>query len=737
MEQPVPVKEIKILETAEDIQERREQVLRRYMDFKQSAKAKREKLEDSRRFQYFRRDADELESWIYEKLQAASDENYKDPTNLQAKIQKHQAFEAEVAAHSNAIVVLDNTGTEMINQNHFKRESIQERLEELHRLWNLLLTKLAEKGMRLQQALVLVQFLRQSDEVMFWIKDKEAIVTAHEFGSDLEHVEVLQRKFDEFQKDMHGQEYRVGEVCETADKLIGEEHPEKDQIADRKRELLEAWERLKALAIERHEKLLGAHDIQRFNRDADETISWINEKDLLLSSDDFGKDLASVQALQRKHEGVERDLAALNDKVSTLGVEADKLCSLHPDSADTIKAKKDEIENNWQALCTKSKERKQRLEDSYLLHRFLADFRDLTSWITSMKAIISTDELAKDVNGAEALLERHAEHRSEIDAREDSFRATSEAGQILLDSNHYASGEVREKLEVLAEEKTNLLQLWEERRILYEQCMDLQLFYRDTEQADTWMAKQEAFLDNQNLGDSLDSVEAMIKKHEDFEKSLAAQEEKIKALDEFATKLIEGQHYAAEDVAEKRAMLLQRRSELQDKSAQRRVRLDDAYNFHAFDRDYDETKGWLNEKLKIACDDNYLDPTNISGKVQKHQNFEIELQSNKHRVDEVLSTGRRLVDECHARSDEIDERVKDTESTWKDLMTATERKSLKLQEASQQQQFNRGVEDLELWLSECEAQLLAEDYGKDLTSVQNLQKKHALMETDVSSHQVS
>ena len=46
----------------------------------------------------------------------AGDESYKDPTNLQAKIQKHQAFEAEVAAHSNAIVVLDNTGMEMINQ---------------------------------------------------------------------------------------------------------------------------------------------------------------------------------------------------------------------------------------------------------------------------------------------------------------------------------------------------------------------------------------------------------------------------------------------------------------------------------------------------------------------------------------------------------------------------------------------------------------------------------------------
>ena len=79
------MKEVKILETAEDIQERREQVLRRYLDFKEAARVKREKLEDSRRFQYFRRDADELESWIYEKLQAASDESYKDPTNLQVR----------------------------------------------------------------------------------------------------------------------------------------------------------------------------------------------------------------------------------------------------------------------------------------------------------------------------------------------------------------------------------------------------------------------------------------------------------------------------------------------------------------------------------------------------------------------------------------------------------------------------------------------------------------------------
>lgn len=76
---------VKVLETAEDIQERRQQVLDRYHRFKELSTLRRQKLEDSYRFQFFQRDAEELEKWIQEKLQIASDENYKDPTNLQVR----------------------------------------------------------------------------------------------------------------------------------------------------------------------------------------------------------------------------------------------------------------------------------------------------------------------------------------------------------------------------------------------------------------------------------------------------------------------------------------------------------------------------------------------------------------------------------------------------------------------------------------------------------------------------
>ena len=52
--------------------------------------------------------------------------------------------------------------------------------------------------------------------------------------------------------------------------------------------------------------------------------------------------------------------------------------------------------------------------------------------------------------------------------------------------------------------------------------------------------------------------------------------------------------------------LLERRSALLEKSSQRRAILDDSYRLQQFERDCDETKGWINEKLKFATDDSYL-----------------------------------------------------------------------------------------------------------------------------------
>lgn len=52
---------------------------------------------------------------------------------------------------------------------------------------------------------------------------------------------------------------------------------------------------------------------------------------------------------------MERDLAALEHKVSTLGQEANRLCEIHADHAEQIKAKQEEIVKYWVELTTKAK----------------------------------------------------------------------------------------------------------------------------------------------------------------------------------------------------------------------------------------------------------------------------------------------------------------------------------------------------------------------------------------------
>lgn len=42
-----------------------------------------------------------------------------------------------------------------------------------------------------------------------------------------------------------------------------------------------------------------------YARDADDTLEWIQEKDGIVSSDDYGHDLESVQALISRHDGLE------------------------------------------------------------------------------------------------------------------------------------------------------------------------------------------------------------------------------------------------------------------------------------------------------------------------------------------------------------------------------------------------------------------------------------------------
>ena len=52
-----------------------------------------------------------------------------------------------------------------------------------------------------------------------------------------------------------------------------------------------------------------------FDKNADETISWISEKEAEISTDELGQDLETIQSLLERQQGFQRDLAAIQQQV--------------------------------------------------------------------------------------------------------------------------------------------------------------------------------------------------------------------------------------------------------------------------------------------------------------------------------------------------------------------------------------------------------------------------------------
>ena len=104
-------------------------------------------------------------------------------------------------------------------------------------------------------------------------------------------------------------------VEESGRQLVAGGHPQPERVLQKAADLRQMWDDLRELTQARQEALSGAKQVHVFDRDADETIAWIAEKEAATSSDDYGHDLDSIQALVRRHQGFERDLAAVKEQV--------------------------------------------------------------------------------------------------------------------------------------------------------------------------------------------------------------------------------------------------------------------------------------------------------------------------------------------------------------------------------------------------------------------------------------
>ncbi|XP_071547281.1 spectrin beta chain, non-erythrocytic 5 isoform X4 [Panulirus ornatus] len=722
-----------------NIKKRVDEVVMRRARVKESTRARKRHLEDAHLHAQFIRDVSDANMWIDEKANHLEAERLKgEVTSFEDKVrklQKHQAFMAELQAHECSIKEITEKGEMLVNKQHKSSAQVKDEVDMLVERWTQLVLDAENHSRGLEEAQDILEFNTQVEKVDAWIRDKEMMVQVGDLGKDYEHCMALHRKLDDVDSDMRVDDARFTNINRLADKIIKQGCEDNKAVQQRKNELNHKWQALKG-AIDRYRSdLAGALEIHAFNRDVDDTKDRISEKAVIIASEDTGKDLAQVETLQRKQETIIRDMSAIEKKIKQHEKDAHNLARKYSDMKDPILKKQAEVLEAWSRLCDGSHGRKEKLTLSYTLHKFQADLRELERWGEDIVSRMNASPLPSNTAEAEMLLQSHQERKAEIDGRKEIFKALHQFGKKLIADDHFAKQSIQQYLETLSEVESKVIESWTERQKVLTQAHQLQVFLEMTEQANSWLASKEAFLNNDDLGDSMASVEVLIKKHESFEKTFEAQGNKIEQLEVFAKDLLKNDHYDSEGIQRRLKVVTDKKDILKKKARMRGEKLEESKSLQQFLRNIYEVEGWISEKLQVACDESYRDPTNLQSKIQKHGAFEAEVLANSGRVTAVTHEGEELITRGHYAEQEIQARLDGLDSLWKQLQDSSQLKKDRLNEAYQALLFNRTLDDLESWMDDVETQLQSEDHGRDLTSVQSLLKKHQQLEADVAAHQ--
>ncbi|XP_065083239.1 spectrin beta chain, non-erythrocytic 1 isoform X3 [Ochlerotatus camptorhynchus] len=727
---------------SENIRRRLREIVDRRQKIKELCALRRQKLQNALLYAQFIRDCAEAGAWINEKQKKleADATGFADVSNMEDKVkklQKHQAFQAEVAANEGRIKEVNQKGEMLIKKRHECAVEIEEEVRKLSESWNVLLNEVASRGRGLEEAQDILEFDSQLDKLEAWIRDKEMMVHASDTGRDFEHCNALKRKLDDVDSDMRVDDQRIKTINVLADKLLTQDKApnETKNVQQRRNNFNNKWKSLQGALNKYRELLGGAYEIHLFNRDVDDTAERISEKLLAMSVDDTGRDLNAVEALKRKQDTMKRDMTAVQQKIQEHEKRAGLLAQKYPDNAVNIEANLEELKRQWNNLQEASVKRAEALENGYTAHKFTADVKELELWTNDIIKKMDSVSNPTTIAECQAQIQLHRERKAEIDGRDNIFKALQEHGERLVAENKaegIKNDYVEKALRQLEDLNKQLHDSWKGKDRFLKEAYQLQQFKEQADQIEAWLANKEAFLNNDDLGESFTAVEALIKKHEAFENLLAAS--RTEELEKFAEEILAESPFEADVIKQRLCSVIARKDKLLASSAARKQKLQESLQLQQFLRGLYEVAKWISQKMQVALDENYREPSNLQSKIQKHTAFDAELGANSSRVTAIIEDGETLINAEHYASALVQEQLDILEADWQKLREASREKRECLAEAYEARLFERNLDDFNNWMDEVESQLSSEDYGKDLASVNNLLKKHEMLEADVAHH---
>ncbi|KAL0969732.1 hypothetical protein UPYG_G00231540 [Umbra pygmaea] len=705
---------------SDNIKAKSKSVLLRKGKLLEMSKVRRKALEESLQLQKFLSSSYEVYSWLNERNAVALDESWREPINLQAKLLKHQSFEAEILANRNRVDTLTKEGERMRAAGLSNSEKIKLWLKDLNHGWEQLLNNCKEKKSRLQQAYQALQFQRSLDDMEEWLGSVEVEVANEDCGNDLPSVNRLLKALQDLEEVVDGNLERVQGLVDTAKDFSSKGNFLAKEIQQRVGQTVNRYNSLTEPMQNRRETLESWELLFQFYRDMDDEMVWIQEKSISASSKDWGTSLESTQSVVKKHQVVMHEIASRAPLVQAVQDAGQNLVRGRHFASHDISEKLAELKDIFEDLKRDSETRGRLLQDALKIQTFLSEVSELKQWMDKQRPTLESKDFGKSEEATEVFLRKLDSVDLDLENQQLKIESLQETGAKLEHCGHPNSHLVSKSLPEVLDEYESLRQLSASRRAALEDQLNLYVFEREARELQNWLCSRKTLAESEDYGQDLEDVEVLQKKFEDFVAEVnTLGQSKLNTVQQL------GQEVKSTEGQRRQADLHQLWDDLIQNVKIRTENIKSAREVHQFDHDVDELKGWMSEKeVVLESDDQDRDLLSIQALIRQHEGLERDFVVIEEEVSRIKEEGRGLSRKySHVRSN-LSERLQEVEASWASLHAKAIQRRKRLGQAETVQKYLTEWTELMAWLKETLSLVKGEGSGGEGPDLEQLIKRH-------------
>ncbi|XP_043930077.1 spectrin beta chain, erythrocytic-like isoform X2 [Protopterus annectens] len=505
-----------------------------------------------------------------------------------------------------------------------------------------------------------------------------------------------------------------------------------------------AWERLEKAEHERglvlRNELIRQEKLEqlarRFDRKAQMRETWLSENQLLVAQDNFGYDIAAVEAAKKKHDAIETDIAAYEERVQAIVNVADELEAERYHDVKRISARKDSILRLWKYLLELLSARRGRLEKNVELQKSFQDMLYLIDWMDEMKARLLSPDFGKHLLEVEDLLQKHTLIEADIAAQADRVRAVNSAAIRFAEGSDYKPCDpqvIWDRVNHLDLCYEDLCTLAAQRKARLEDSKRLWRFLWEVTEAESWIKEKEQIFSTSDYGKDLSTIQVLQSKHKAFEDELQGLRGHLEQTVKEGEQMIADQHFGTPTIKAKIKEIVDLWSQLEDLAAFRKMNLQDAQNLFQFQADADDIKAWLQDAYRVMSTvDVGHDEYSTQTLIKKHGDLQDKIMNYGATIESLDKQTQGFSRELR-ESPDIQDRLRELKDLYVDVFSLADQRKQNLQDALFLYTVFSETDACELWMNEKEKWLEGVGIPHKLEDLEVVQQRFNILDQEMNN----